>query len=45
MTTYTIEEVEVGEDVQINERDIIIGVSEKSGTLYLVLLRIKAGVR
>lgn len=45
MTKYEVMEVEVGEEVNITERDVIIGAIDKSGTTYLVYLRIKAGAR
>jgi hypothetical protein len=45
MTKYEVCEVAVGSDASISPKDIIIGTTVKSGTIYLVYLKIKQGAR
>lgn len=45
MTKYQIVEYEIGEMAEIGDRDILVGVIEKSGSTYVVVLKIMVGVR
>lgn len=45
MTQYEVKTVAENAEFNLSPKDIIVGTVEKSGTIYVVYLRIKAGVR